>query len=272
MIRIGTSGYSFKDWVGTIYPANTKESDMLSFYEKELGFDAVEVNFTYYRLPPPRTIAAMTVKTSDGFEFVVRSHQDMTHNIWTDDTRRTIKDNSYVFKAFSDGLAPMQEAEKLGCILIQFPSFFFPNNQNREYILLCKERLSGYPLVVEFRNISWVKDDKTTKQTLDFLERNELGFCVVDEPKLPRLMPLMPATTGQVGYLRLHGRNTNWFNASREERYNYLYSPDELQEFVPVVQMFSRSKPKSYIFFNNCHFGSAAKNAKSFKEMLNLAL
>lgn len=265
MTRIGTSGYSFSDWKGPIYPKSIKNPSLLPYYEIELGFDTVEVNFTYYRLPNARTTEAMVKKVSDKFTFVVRSNKDMTHEIWSDKKRTEIIDNSDVFTQFMEGLEPMTEKNKLACILLQFPVFFFASSRNEDYILQCKDRLKGVPLVVEFRNSAWISD-----RTLDFLKNNDLGFCIVDEPPLPRLVPYKPIATSDVAYFRFHGRNKNWFRASREERYNYLYSEEELKKFVPDIEKMSRSGLNTLVFFNNCHAGSAARNALMMKKFLGL--
>ncbi len=264
-IRIGTSGFQFDDWKGTIYPPNISNQDMLSYYEKELGFDTVEVNFTYYRLPSSRALEGMMRKTSDDFEFVVRSHKEMTHEIWEDDQRKSLKENEEIFIRFKEGVKPLKEAGRLGCILIQFPSFFWPKRENFDYILTCKERLKEIPLVVEFRNRNWVNE-----RTFSFLKAQNLGFCVVDEPKLPRLMPFTPKVTSDVGYMRFHGRNVNWFKASREERYNYLYTPNQLESFLPSIRNIVQSSEKAFIFFNNCHAGHAVKNSLYLKRLMGL--
>jgi uncharacterized protein YecE (DUF72 family) len=97
-----------------------------------------------------------------------------------------------------------------------------------------------------------------------------MGCCVVDEPKIPRLMPFEPRRTSDVAYFRFHGRNQNWFSCSREERYNYLYSKDELGEFIPPLRSVSSGAKMTYTFFNNCHAGAAARNALMMKTMLGL--
>jgi uncharacterized protein YecE (DUF72 family) len=265
MIRIGTSGYSFSDWKGKVYPASIRDSGVLSYYESELGFDTVEVNFTYYKLPNARTTEAMVNKVSDKFSFVVRSNKGMTHEIWSDDKRTSIIDNSEVFTQFAEGLKPMTERRRLACILLQFPIFFHPNERHEEYILQCKERLEAVPLVVEFRNSAWVSD-----RTFDFLKGNQLGFCIVDEPPLPRLVPYKPVATSDTAYFRFHGRNMKWFQATREERYNYLYSEEELKKFVPDIKKIDKSSTSTLVFFNNCHAGAAARNALMMKRFLGL--
>ena len=106
MIKIGTSGFSFPDWKGTVYPAHLRDRDMLSYYEKELGFNVLEVNFTYYTLPSPKSFEAMSQKTSDGFEFVVKAFKGMTHEIRNKETGEMV-DNQEVFKRFKVQPSPV---------------------------------------------------------------------------------------------------------------------------------------------------------------------
>ena len=262
MIRIGTSGFSFPDWKGTVYPLGIRERDMLSFYEKELRFNALEVNFTYYTLPSQKSFMAMSKKTSKEFEFVVKSFKGMTHEIRDKETGVMIN-NQEIFKKFKYSLAPLIEERKLSCVLAQFPYGFFPNRENLDYLERFKEEMEDIPLIFEFRNRTWMKD-----QTFQFLEKNGVGFCVVDEPKLPQLMPYLPKATSEIGYFRFHGRNPNWFNVPTSVRYDYLYSERELKEFIPDIKDISQKTTRTLIFFNNCHAGSAAKNAAQMAKLL----
>jgi uncharacterized protein YecE (DUF72 family) len=263
--RVGTSGFSFDDWSGRAYPPGLAKAKTLEYYERVLGFDTVELNFTYYAMPTPRTLASMVSRTSPDFCFVVRSHKDMTHDIWQDEDRRLLKDTSDSFKAFRDGITPLVDAGRLGCVLVQFPVFFYPVPQNFEYLRKIPALMPGVPVVVEFRNRAWLRPD-----SYRLLEESGMGYCVVDEPKLPRLVPFEPRRTSGIGYFRFHGRNQNWFNASREERYNYLYSADELNQFLPSLRSVSAGATTTYTFFNNCHAGAAARNALMMKTMLGL--
>lgn len=262
VIKVGTSGFSFPDWKGTIYPAGIRERDMLPFYEKELGFHALELNFTYYTLPSQKSLSAMSEKTSADFEFVVKSYKGMTHDIRDKETGARM-DNQEVFKKFKDGLAPLLEDRKLACVLAQFPYGFFPNRENWNYLEKFKEELEGISLVFEFRNQAWLKD-----QTVQFLEKRAVGFCIVDEPRLPQLMAYLPRATSDIGYFRFHGRNPRWFNVPIKVRYDYLYTEAELKEFIPDIRDISKKTAKTLIFFNNCYSGSAAKNAAQMAKLL----
>lgn len=266
-IKIGTSGFSFPDWRNNIYPKGLSQQDELKYYANELKFNCLEVNVTYYTIIKERTAEAMVKKTDNDFEFVVKGYKGFTHDPFDnridkkpDDEK--IKDDVEKFKS---SLIPFIESKKLGCILLQFPVFFYPSQKSEDYILKLKKIFNNIKIVVEFRNSKWAQ-----KRTFDFLRYNNIGFCVVDEPQLPRLMPFINEVTSDIAYLRFHGRNKNWFNAPSSQRYNYLYSDKELKEFIPEIRKMALSSFRTYIFFNNCHAGSAVKNALKMKDLLKL--
>lgn len=263
MLKVGTSGYSFPDWKGPVYPLDIANRDMLTYYAYELKFSTVEINFTYYRQPNAYTLKAMTRKVPEDFDFTIKAYREMTHEIF--DEYKHIRENADVFKVYLEGISFLVEQKRLGCVLFQFPVMFYPKTENEDYILTCKERMDSVPLVIEFRNKAWITD-----KTFQFLEENNLGYCCVDEPNLPRLVPFVPKVTSSIAYFRFHGRNKNWFNVPASERYNYLYSDEELKTFVPVIKATEQSAQKAYCFFNNCHAGSAAKNARRIKSLLGL--
>lgn len=263
MLKIGTSGFSFRDWKGSVYPEGIKDRDMLPFYERELGFKALEVNFTYYTLPSSKSFIGMSKKTSDGFEFVVKAFKGMTHDIRDKETKKIV-DNREIFDKFLYSLLPLAQEGKLGCVLAQFPFSFFPNRENFDYLRSFRERLGEIPLVIEFRNTYWLKDS-----TFSFLKDVGMGYCIVDEPKLPKLMPFIPKATSDLGYFRFHGRNQNWFNVPTSVRYDYLYSEEELRSFIQPIIEIEHLTAKTFIFFNNCHGGSAARNALELLRMMD---
>ena len=262
MIKIGTSGFSFPDWKGTIYPKGLKERDMLTYYEKEMGLNALELNFTYYSLPSQKSLQAISKKTSKGFDFVVKAFKGLTHEIRNKETGDLIN-NKEMFQKFKYSLAPLIEEGKLACILAQFPYGFMPNRENIGYLNRFKEEMGEISIVFEFRNQAWLREE-----TFDLLEKGGIGFCIVDEPRLPKLMPYLPKATSDIGYFRFHGRNPNWFNSPISVRYDYLYSERELKEFIPDIKDISQKTAKTLIFFNNCHAGSAAKNAIQMAKLL----
>ncbi|MGB9642931.1 MAG: DUF72 domain-containing protein [Candidatus Ratteibacteria bacterium] len=268
-IRIGTSGFSFPDWKGVVYPEKISSEKMLEFYATHLGFNAVEINSTYYQMPTSKVFQSMVNKTPQDFLFVVKAFRGMTHDPF--DNRLHEKPDSQrikkYFSQFKEAIKPLSGSNKLGAVLMQFPVFFYPSKDSMEYILQTKDFLSDIPVVVEFRNISWAHE-----KYFRFLEENNIALCAVDEPKIPRLMPLVDRVSSSIAYLRCHGRNLNWFNVPASERYNYNYSEQELKEIERIAQLMIQKAAVTFIFFNNCHAGYAAKNAMKFAELLDVPL
>jgi uncharacterized protein YecE (DUF72 family) len=253
VIHIGTSGYSYKDWVGPVYPDGTKTAEMLEAYSER--FSTVELNFTYYGMPTKRGMQGMADKTPEGFQFFVKANKATTHEF---DRGGAVP--------FLKALAPLQETQKLAGVLCQFPNSFKNDERSRRYIAEIKEDFEGHNVVIEFRDQSWEND-----AVYGFLERLNLGYCAVDEPALPGLVRAVPRVTSSSGYIRFHSRDAKkWYGGDGKERYNYNYSEAELREWLLRTQEME-TDPKSenlFVFFNNCHAGHAAVNALQFQEML----
>ncbi len=265
-IKLGTSGFSFPDWRGIIYPKGLPQKEELIYYNKELGFNTLKVNATYYTIISEKSALAMEQKTTRGFTFVVKGFRGFTHDPF--DSRLEGKKPS-IDRALADiekfklAVRPFAEAGKLGAVLLQFPVFFYPSAESKDYIIKCRKAFEDIPLVIEFRNSAWAKDG-----TFAFLRENKLGFCAVDEPQLPRLMPFNNEVTSDIGYFRLHGRNKEWFNAPVSVRYDYLYSDEELESFLPEITKLAEKSKVLYILLNNCHAGKAVKNAQRLRDLL----
>jgi len=252
-ILIGTSGFSFDDWIGEVYPSSIKKQEMLPFYEKEFGFSALEVNYTYYSMPSRKTMESFARRTSSSFSFVVKAFKGMTH-----EKADNLKEQCRIFR---DGVSPL--GENLKALLLQFPYMFVPEAANIDHLKRLREEFDGFESVVEFRNAKWFDD-----RYLNLLRSLSFGHCIVDEPKLKGLLPFRPALTSDMGYFRFHGRNTAWFNEPVNVRYDYLYSDRELEQFVEPVKEIAAKAKTTFAFFNNCHLGKAVKNAKVFREMI----
>jgi uncharacterized protein YecE (DUF72 family) len=252
-VLIGTSGYSFPDWVGPFYPPGTRSGDFLTYYSR--FFDAVEVNSTYYHIPHPRVIEMMERKTPPGFHFVVKLHQSMTHERSLEPTR---------VREFLAALEPLKAAGKYDGLLAQFPWGFKRGPDSLSHLDALRAALPGEPLFVEFRNASWMVPDLGP-----WLEKLGLGYCSVDEPRLSGLVPPVTLVTGPDAYVRLHGRNAdNWWGRGTGDRYDYDYSEQELKEWLKKVTELAAKARRTYLFFNNCHAGQAARNAKLMQELM----
>ena len=237
-VYVGTAGFSYADWKGPFYPPDTRQSAMLEEYARH--FPVVEINSTYYAIPEPERVNAMARRTPASFLFNVKANKEMTHEIG---------DGSKVFEDFRRALRPLEDHGKLGCVLAQFPWAFKRSRENQDYLRKLARRLDGLDVVVEFRNDQWDSDE-----TLDLLSSAGLGYCCVDEPRLKGLPAPRVALTSGVGYLRMHGRNAdNWWAKGREswERYDYLYSEEELAEWLSGVENLSENSDRVYVIFNN---------------------
>jgi len=254
IIKVGTSGYSFDDWRGTFYPDGIEKGKMFDHYVKH--FPVVEINSTYYRIPHPKVMSNIEKKSPDGFEFIVKVPQAVTH-------KRT--DIEETIRQFHECVRPMAEPGKLQGVLAQFPYSFKFSPTSLDYIKRCRELLDPHPLFVEFRHDGWVN-----RKMYDTLKENDIGYVAVDEPDLRGLLkPDLFNTTG-TAYLRLHGRNAEHWWRGGPLRYDYDYSREELEQWRDRVDRLKKKAGKMFIFFNNCHLGQAVKNAHEMMQMLNL--
>jgi len=251
-IYIGTSGWSFKDWRGPFYPAEISNDDLLPYYAKH--FKCTEINFTYYKIPEPKVFEQWVEKTPDDFEFTVKLNRETTHQK---------KNQIEAAKSLDEAIAPLKKSGKFTGYLGQFPYAFKNNEANRKLLYKIRESLPNESIFVEFRHDSWLKDP-----VYNFLEQHELGYVCVDEPQMKGLLPPQNITTTEVGYIRLHGRNsTTWWDSEAGDRYDYSYSKDELKEWVDRLQEMKNRVSKLYIFFNNCHHGQAPLNAQTMQSL-----
>ncbi len=257
MIRIGTSGYSYDDWIGHFYPEGTAQNEMLAFYAQHLS--TTEINYTYYRMPNARTLAAMASKVPDDFVFTVKATKEMTHDREGDPA---------IFTQFNAALQPLIEDGKFGCVLAQFPNSFRPDDTNREYLQVFRDRMGDTPTVIEFRNAGWITDE-----TMEFLRANNLGYCCVDEPQMKGLIPPIAVATAPIGYVRFHGRNYQkwWHHDEAYERYSYSYPDEELAEWVPKIATLDNATQTTYVFTNNHYQGQSVQTVQQLKALLERA-
>jgi uncharacterized protein YecE (DUF72 family) len=264
MIHIGTSGYSYADWKGPVYPETIKDNEMLPFYSQH--FNTTEINYTYYRMPAARTLAAMASKVPDDFIFTIKASKELTHERETDAEGEGATPEN--FRLFRQALQPLIDENKFGAVLAQFPNSFKPTDDNRAYLETFRERMGDLPVVVEFRNSGWVTDD-----TMDLLRKNNLGYCCVDEPRMKGLIPPIAVATTPIAYVRFHGRNYQkwWRHDEAYERYSYEYKPEELQEWVPKIEKLDQAANTTFIFTNNHYRGAAVRTADQLRELLSNA-
>lgn len=231
------------------------KKDWLLYYARE--FITCEINATYYAIPKSTVMESMASKTGDGFLFSVKANKQMTHER---------ENNAEVFKVFREMLRPLIERGKMGCVLAQFPNSFKFNARNRDYVEGFREKMGDLPVVIEFRNAGWLGED-----VFSWLSRYELGFCCVDEPSLPNLLPPIAEVTSKIAYVRFHGRNKEkwWQHEHAYERYDYTYSPEELEEWIPKIRKLDQTAEKTFVFANNHWRGQAVSTIRQLRMMLD---
>ena len=257
-VRIGTAGWSYPDWEGIVYPPHKgKGFDPLTYLAEY--FDVIELNTTFYR-PPYRKMTTSWAKRTDhnpGFKFTAKLWRGFTHERGT----ATMKDVA----AFKEGLEPLVEADKLGALLLQFPWSFKNDPENLRYLIKVMETFRQYPLALEVRHSSW-----DTAEIYQLLQERMVGFCNIDQPLFYRSLKPTSRVTSSVGYIRLHGQNyQDWFreDAGRDERYNYLYSMEELKPWADKIREIAEKSRDTFVITNNHYRGQAVCNALQLRNL-----
>lgn len=258
--HIGTAGWSYKDWEGVVYPikkpAGFHPLEFLALY-----IDVVEINSTFYRPPAIRMSWSWIrrVQAYPHFLFTVKLHQIFTHQ------REGFSQKDV--DEFKSGIQPLKEHGRLAAILIQFPWSFAKNAVNLDYLANLFRSFSGYPLALEVRHGSWADP-----AFYNLLSEHKVCFCNIDQPVIGNsIKPSAICTDPRLSYVRLHGRNyKSWFreNAGRDERYNYLYTNDELGEWVERIKQLGKKSEKVVVITNNHYRGQALANALQIKNMI----
>lgn len=265
-ILIGTCSWSSPGLRGSFYPKAIKPRDMIEYYAQH--FSLVEVDSTYYRLPTPQVFKGWANRTPQDFIFDVKAYRQLTKH------DRDVEPSADTFHLFAAALEPLYEAGKLGVVLFQFPPWFRFSEENLEYVLECKELMRPYRVAIEFRHGSWLGPD-TQQRTLHFLRQNDLAYVSVDEPQFSgSTVPPIAAATSDLAIVRFHGRNRDsWFrrDITVEERFNYLYSERELEEWVPRIRELAESAQQVHVLMNNCYHDFAVRNARDVSRLLREA-
>lgn len=260
-IRVGPAGWSYSDWEGRVYPKpHPRGFNALAYLAAYV--DCVEVNATFYAIPPPRNAErwATIVEDRPDFRFSAKLNQEFTHGRW----KRLPKAQA---DAFSGALAPLVDAGRLSAVLTQFPFFFRDEPASRERLRRVAGAFAHFPLVLELRSGTWFRDEG-----FEFLSSLGVGLAHVDLPFARDHPPESQRTLGDIGYVRLHGRNTNtWFDpkAGRNDRYDYLYGDDELEGIVERSVTVAKESQETFLVTNNHYGGQAMANALEIRGMLD---
>lgn len=252
-LRIGPAGWAYDDWKGVVYPPDMPRSlHPLTYLSRY--FDTIEINSTFYRPQPGRVFAGWAEKVAENprFQFAAKLWQRFTHE------RATWPEPAEIALA-QEGLRTLHDAGRLGAVLVQFPWSFQRTPENRQWLARVLDAFAAYPLVLEVRHASWNRPEM-----YDGLAQRGVAFCNIDQPVFGNSIAPSAYVTAPVGYVRLHGRNhDNWFreDARVEERYDYLYTLEELEPWIEKIERICRKVKEMFVITNNHYRGQAVVNA-----------
>jgi uncharacterized protein YecE (DUF72 family) len=297
VIRIGTTSWGEESLVrsGRFYPedARTPEARLRFFAQR---FPITEVDTSFYAIPDPDVVERWAQWTPAEFVFDMKAFRLFTGHrtpmkMLPPEVRPALealgKDNLYyadvrdacsdvldeLWSRFRASIDPLARAGKLGVVLLQLAPWYVRRTDALQHIEECVDRLSGHRVALEVRNKSWFSPHGAA-QALAFERDLGLAHVVVDEPQgfassVPRVWAV---TSPEVAVVRLHGRNRAMWHGnqarSAAERFDYLYSDEELAAFVDPVLDLARRARDVHVLFNNCHDDNAQRNADTFTRLV----
>jgi len=291
-VRIGTCSWADDALVKHWYPKGVTAKERLAWYAQH--FSTVEVDSTFYRVPDEGMVQGWADRTPDGFVMHVKAFGLMTrhpvrleqlppdlregmpldHRGRVDRPPRELR--ALVFRAFLEALEPLRQAGKLGGVLFQLPPYVVPKPASFDYLEWAHEQMDGDEMLVEFRHRDWFAEEHRT-EVLAWLEERGMSYVTVDAPRLEggNVPQTMVAVTGPTAYVRFHGRNAATWNkrgGGASERFDYLYGPEELEEWVEPLRELASTAQRTYAFFNNNNQTNGVAQAPSGAELLRRLL
>jgi uncharacterized protein YecE (DUF72 family) len=258
ILRVGPAGWSYPDWAGYVYPLRRPKGFHEATYLAEF-FDTIEINTSFYQPLRPDHAAHWIDRVAGNprFVFTAKLWQRFTHDIRSTTSGSAATDE----RAVRAGFDVLRAANRLGAVLLQFPFSFHRTADTVAYLSAVIKRFADYPLVVEVRHASW-----DSPETLELLHTRGVSFCNIDQPIIGRSLEPSAQATSAVGYVRLHGRRYDtWFSDDARipahERYNYLYSAEELAPWVARVRKVAERARETFVVANNHFQGKSVVNA-----------
>jgi len=262
LIRVGSAGWTYPDWEGIVYPPRrSRDFDPLKYLSEFV--DCIEINASFYRIPDPSSCASWAERTADNPDFL------FTAKLWrgfTHEAPETPQDARSSEKAFRAAMKSLQQEGRLAAVLVQFPYAFHNTAESRAALTELLDRFADFPLVVEVRHGSWLRDE-----FLAWLRERGVAFCNIDQPAVSMNIPPTAHVTAPIAYARLHGRNARmWFaeGTDRDRRYDYLYPVEDLAGWVGRLNAMAGEARDVFIIANNHYRGQGLANAIELKSML----
>ena len=269
-IRVGTAGWSYKDWEGVFYPPGMLGRKMHPLEFLARFFDTVEINTSFYgpmRAEVAKVWCKRAAAVNSKFLFTAKLYRAFTHSpiaVMEPTSAATIRPTDDDEARTREGLDAIAGENRLGALLIQFPVSYKNTSLNREYLDRLLRQFIEYPRVVEVRDSSW-----NNPETLAMFAQKNVSFCNIDQPVLGRSLAPTEHVTAPTAYVRLHGRNyEQWFDSDRNDRYNYLYKEKELEDWKARIDSVAARAQTTFVITNNHFESKAGVNALQLKAML----
>ncbi|MFJ8359817.1 DUF72 domain-containing protein [Streptomyces sp. NPDC093984] len=286
-ILVGTCSWTDRALVASgWYPRGRRDAEgRLRFYAER--FPVVEADSSYYALPSERTSRLWVERTPDAFVFDVKAFSLLTGHPTRPDalpadlrpalTRRRAPDPGggdaglldELWARFTEALAPLRQAGRLGTVLFQFPPSLTPGPRSEAFVRACRERARGWPFAVEFRHPDWWRGEWETATAALLADLDATAVAVDTARDLPTSMPpVSPVTTRRLAVVRFHGRSPHWGTGSKEDAYRHAYTERELAEWVPRVRGLAERTEQVHVLFNNCCADAAVRAAETMRRLL----
>ena len=270
-IRIGTAGWSYKDWEGIFYPSGMQHRKMHPLEYLARFFDTTEINTSFYgpiKAQLAKVWCRKVAAVNPDFLFTAKLYRAFTHSpnaVMEPTSAASIRPTDEDEFRTREGLDVLASEGRLGALLIQFPVSFKNTSLNREYLDRLLRQFIEYPCVVEVRDSSWDNAD-----TLAAFAQKNVAFCNIDQPVMGRSLAPTEYVTAPIAYVRLHGRNYDqWFDSdNRNDRYNYLYNERELESWKARIENVAEKAQTTYVITNNHFESKAGVNALELKAMV----
>ncbi|MBK9259562.1 MAG: DUF72 domain-containing protein [Polyangiaceae bacterium] len=293
LIKTGTAAWADRLLVTSgWYPPNVRSAEAkLKYYASQ--FPIVENDAGYWAVFTPQQVQLWAQRTPESFTMNMKAHALLTGH-YTDPKRlpkdirnelpKELLEKEHVYPRdlgaelmleirtrFHEALAPLHQAGKLGVVCFQFPVWFPISGVNKEKLVYIRRAFKPYRTAVEFRNATWMSEENRD-ETLEFLANADIVYTCVDEPQgFPSSVPPIVAATSDLAYVRMHGQNAmRWESGARSaaERFEYLYSREELSTWVPKIMKLAKETREVHVIMNNCYIDYAVRNAKDMTELL----
>ena len=267
VVRIGVCSWADDGLLKSWYPRQVRTAEArLRYYADR--FDTVEVDSPFYRLPAPETAARWAERTPQGFVFHAKASKEMTGHEETGSLERA-------FAQFRESLAPLEVSRKLRGVLLQYHPRVKKTPEALDELTGVRELLSPLVPLIEFRHRSWMTEDEQA-HTLAFLEQHGLAYVSVDSPRTraSNVLPRIAAATHAVAYMRFHGRNWKTWNKKTKtsgERFDWLYSREDLEDWVDSIARLAEEAQEVYAMFNNNRHDYAPRSAQVLRGLLDEA-